>query len=121
MYSEKIAENFSFPTHNGIIDPCDLTLENKDPVCGDQVNITADIKDGSIVRARFKAWGCAASIASANIFCSWMEGKTVEEIIAADRETLAGILGELRPEQRHCIDILHHLASAVKQQVETVS
>lgn len=115
MYSELIGLNFSNPTHNGVVDHPDVTLENFDPVCGDQVRVTLRLDDkGKISAARFEGWGCATSIAASNIFCHWLEKKSLAQVVSATTEELACLLGELAPEQRHCIEILVRLVEQVK-------
>lgn len=109
MYSELIVENFSNPTHNGTLENYSVLLENKNPVCGDHITITLATDQNTITQAKFQAWGCATSIASANIFCNWIEGKNIAELKSMTRTQLEALLGELAPEQYHCLDILANL------------
>jgi len=109
MFSKRIAENFTNPTHGGELSEPKIVLENKDPVCGDQIRISIDVESGVISRACFQAWGCATSLATANILCAWMEGKSLAECAAASPEVLAEQLGALSPEQRHCLEIANNL------------
>lgn len=118
MFSKRIADNFTQPTHGGEVKDPNLILENKDPVCGDQIHITLAVEDGHITKARFRAWGCATSLATANILCSWMEGKRLAHCAAATPEMLADELGELMPEQRHCHVIAINLVGQLTQEVE---
>lgn len=117
MFSAKIAENFTNPTHGGEVSEPQVVLENKDPVCGDQIKITLSVSDGVIDTARFRAWGCATSLATANILCAWMEGKRLADCAAATPEDLANELGELTPEQRHCHEIAINLARQMDVEV----
>jgi len=109
MYSPEIVANFSDPTHNGVLESPDRQVETKDPVCGDQVKLWLSLQDERVASARFQAWGCATSVASANILCKWMEGRRIDEIAAATAEDLAALLGAVRPEQTHCIHIMQTL------------
>lgn len=113
MFSTRIVKNFTTPTHSGFIDPADIILENKDPVCGDQIRISMEVRNGRVQRARFRAWGCATSLATANIICTWMEGKSLERCASASPDELADVLGELSPEQRHCHAIAVNLLKQV--------
>lgn len=114
MFSARIAENFTNPTHGGEVASPQIVLENKDPVCGDQIHIAIGVKNGMIAQARFKAWGCATSLATANILCAWMEGKPLADCAAATPEILAEQLGILAPEQRHCHVIAINLVAQLK-------
>jgi nitrogen fixation NifU-like protein len=62
----------------------------------------------------FQAWGCATSIATANIFCSLINGNEIEMVVNYDRSELDTILGKLEPSQHHCLDILHELHDKLK-------
>lgn len=114
MFSARIAENFTNPTHGGVVADPQIVLENKDPVCGDQIRITIAVNDGMITEARFQAWGCATSLATANILCAWFEGKPLADCAAATPETLAEQLGSLTPEQRHCQVIAVNLVAQLQ-------
>lgn len=119
MYSELISENFANPTHNGALDDPDAVLENIDPVCGDQVKVSLAIDGGKISMARFQGWGCATSIAASNLFCRWLEGKTLDEIADVQPEMMSDLLGDLAPEQLHCVDMLVRIAGQVTTKTET--
>ncbi|MEW7976591.1 MAG: iron-sulfur cluster assembly scaffold protein [Candidatus Sedimenticola endophacoides] len=115
MYSELISENFSNPTHNGVLDKPDVMLKNVDPVCGDQVQVSLTVNDdGTILSAKFQAWGCATSIAASNLFCKWLEGKSLREVSMAKPALLSELLGDLAPEQRHCVEMLVRMVGQVK-------
>jgi len=115
MFSQRIADNFTNPTHGGEVAEPALVLESKDPVCGDQIRITIGVTNDNISSARFRAWGCATSVATANILCAWMEGKPVSECAHASAEALADELGELSPEQRHCHEIAVSLVGQLSE------
>lgn len=114
MFSARIAENFTSPTHGGEVADPQIVLENKDPVCGDQIHISIAVDNGLITQARFRAWGCATSLATANILCVWMEGKPLADCAAATPEVLAEQLGTLTPEQRHCHEIAVNLVAQLQ-------
>lgn len=113
MYSPEIVANFTHPTHNGALDAPDRLVETKDPVCGDQVKLWLTLKENHVETARFQAWGCATSVASANILCNWIEGRHIDEIAAATSTDLAALLGTVRPEQTHCIHIMQTLIDEI--------
>ncbi|WP_133408196.1 iron-sulfur cluster assembly scaffold protein [Parashewanella tropica] len=109
MYNEIIIDNFSNPQNVGELSAADLVLEIGNPVCGDRIKVYLDITDNLINRAVFKAWGCATSIATANVFCSSIEGQNGAEIALRQPEDIEAMLGELEPSQNHCLQILEEL------------
>ncbi|MCV2881301.1 iron-sulfur cluster assembly scaffold protein [Actibacterium sp. XHP0104] len=116
MFSDLIVDNFTSPTHAGEIDAPVLVLENKDPVCGDQIRIGLAVENGQITSARFRAWGCATSMATANILCKWLEGRGVQDCAEASAEEISALLGQLSPEQRHCQHIAQNLVRQLAAQ-----
>jgi nitrogen fixation NifU-like protein len=118
MYSELISNNFANPTHNGVLDEPDAVLENVDPVCGDQVKVSLALDGEKISMARFRAWGCATSIAASNLFCRWLEGKTLDELAEVQPEMMSDLLGDLAPEQLHCVDMLVRMVGQVTKKTD---
>ncbi len=110
MFNDIIVENFTNPCHQGEIENAALRLEIGNPVCGDRMLITLETEaDGQVRDARFQAWGCATSIATANVFCRYVTGRDLAQLRAATATEIAGLLGELEPSQNHCLDMLRNL------------
>jgi|688.fasta_scaffold17723_10 nitrogen fixation NifU-like protein len=114
MYNDIIITNFSDPKHSGEIQNPHLELEVGNSVCGDRIRIQMAMEGNRITRGVFQAWGCATSIATANIFCSLINGNEIEMVVNYDRSELDTILGKLEPSQHHCLDILHELHDKLK-------
>jgi|SRR5437867_7042575 len=68
---------------------------------GEFLRIQLRVRRGRIQEARFKAFGCSSSIASASLACEWAEGKTLQEAESIQEAELSAAL-ELPPEKRHC-------------------
>ena len=115
MYNDIIIENFSDPQYSGDLQNPSLELEVGNPVCGDRIRIQMNISDGKISQGVFRAWGCATSVATANIFCTSIHGHTIASIIKRSSSEIAQMLGELEPSQYHCLDILHELHQQLEQ------
>ena len=60
---------------------------------GDLIRIQLWVPRGRVVEgARFKAFGCASSIAAASLAAEWAEGRTLEEVLAIRGADLAADL-----------------------------
>ncbi|SHO56622.1 iron-sulfur cluster assembly scaffold protein [Vibrio quintilis] len=118
MFNSILVQHFSSPTHQGELADPDTTLALGNPVCGDKVNIdlkfAASGKDAQIIQARFRAWGCATSLAMANAFCSYVEGRSVDSLTELKEHAISALLGELEPSQQHCLDMLNELFQQLK-------
>ncbi|MCD4784585.1 MAG: iron-sulfur cluster assembly scaffold protein [Candidatus Eremiobacteraeota bacterium] len=101
-YSETVLERFKSPHHAGKIKDLDGVGEAGDPSCGDMTRIYIKVKDDIITDARFKVIGCAAAIASSDMACDLIIGKTIEEALKVTNEEVIKKLGGLPEEKEHC-------------------
>ena len=102
LYSETVMDHFMNPRNMGEIEDASGVAEVGNPACGDVMRLSLKIKDGIIVDARFKTFGCTASIASSSITTELIKGKSVEEALALSNETVVEALGGLPPAKIHC-------------------
>ena len=114
MYNDIIITNFSEPENSGEIQNPHLEFEVGNSVCGDRIRIQVEMDGEKIAKGVFRAWGCATSVATANIFCSLINGNTITNVVNRDRSELDQMLGELEPSQHHCLDILHELHNKLR-------
>lgn len=49
-------------------------------------------EEGEVEDCRFKAWGCAGTIACASLVAEWLPGRTLDEVRAADVRSLTSEL-----------------------------
>ncbi len=111
MYSPLVIEHFSNPSYVGDISNPEHEFEVGNSVCGDRIRIQLNSDAENVDRIVFRAWGCATSIATADIFCKSVAGKSYADIEARNEEEIRNLLGELEPSQKHCIDIMMSLHS----------
>ncbi len=81
-YSEKVMEHFSNPRNVGTLDkesPDVGTGVVGSPACGDVMKMQIEVKDGIIVDAKFKTFGCGSAIAASSVATEWLKGKTLDE------------------------------------------
>jgi nitrogen fixation NifU-like protein len=62
--------------------------EVRNPACGDEIALTADLSGGRIAGLRFYAQGCAVSVASATALCEELNGLALPEAVGRIREAL---------------------------------
>ncbi|MBU2567782.1 MAG: Fe-S cluster assembly scaffold protein NifU [Elusimicrobia bacterium] len=102
QYSEKVMEHFRNPRNVGEIENPDGTGRAGNPVCGDIMELYIKVKDGRIVDAKFKTFGCGAAIATSSMVTQMVKGKTIEEALNISNKTVAENLGGLPPIKMHC-------------------
>ncbi|WNO60624.1 iron-sulfur cluster assembly scaffold protein [Rheinheimera sp. MMS21-TC3] len=109
MYNDIIIKNFTEPHNVGDLESADYEIEIGNPVCGDRIKVQLLVTDKVINKAVFRAWGCATSVATANIFCSSIAGEAYDNISQRQPLEIGQMLGELEPSQQHCVEILVEL------------
>lgn len=105
MYSEKVMDHFMNPRNVGEISDADGIGMEGNPTCGDVMKIFIKVEDGRIVDAKFKTFGCGASIAVSSMVTEMVKGKTLEEALQISKETVADALGGLPPQKMHCSNL----------------
>lgn len=79
-----------------------------------QMQVRIDARSHRIAEARFKAFGCAWSIAACSFLTGWVTGRTVEQALAEAAEAMTAGL-QLPPERvRHAVLVAEALRAAVQ-------
>jgi nitrogen fixation NifU-like protein len=105
MYSEILMEHFSNPRNVGEIPDADGVGEEGNPVCGDVMRIYIKVREGRIVDAKFRTFGCGAAIAVSSMITEMVKGKTLQEALEISKEQVAQALGGLPPQKMHCSNL----------------
>ena len=79
LYQEIILDHYRRPRNKGKLAPADFAAREYNPLCGDEIEVTARLADGKIADVKFDGHGCSISQASASIMTQKLMGKTVSE------------------------------------------
>lgn len=101
-YSAKVMDHFMNPRNMGEIEDADAVGTVGNPACGDVMRLFLKIKDGIIIDAKFKTFGCGAAIATSSMATEMIKGKTIEEARSITNQTVAEALDGLPPIKMHC-------------------
>ena len=102
IYSAKIMDHFSNPRNVGEIEDADGVGYVGNPVCGDVMQMFIKVKDGLIIDAKFKTFGCGAAIATSSMATELIKGKKIEDALKITNETVAEALGGIPKVKMHC-------------------
>lgn len=102
MYSEKVVDHFTNPRNVGEIEDASGVGTVGNAKCGDIMRVFLDIKDGVIIDAKFKTFGCGAAIATSSMATELIIGKTVNEALLITNKTVMEALEGLPPAKVHC-------------------
>ena len=93
LYRDNIIDHYQNPRNYGVLDQPDITYEDSNPVCGDEIRMDLKVQDGRVVDARFQGHGCSISQASASMLTEEIIGKTLDEVKQIDKHYLLQLLG----------------------------
>ncbi len=106
VYSEVVKEHFLNPRNFLMGDEklfkYDAVGTVGNPICGDQMRMYIQVKDGRIVDVRWKTYGCASAIASTSALSELAKGRTLEEALKISAEEIDDFLGKLPKHKFHC-------------------
>jgi len=101
-YSEKVMDHFMHPRNVGEMENPDGVGKVGNPICGDIMEMYIKVKDGVIVDAKFKTFGCGAAIATSSMATELVKGKSIEEALKLTNQAVAEALGGLPAIKMHC-------------------
>lgn len=104
LYREQIIDRYQSPLFKGELDPNDISFEDSNPLCGDEIRIDLRIDEHDLVHeAVFSGHGCAISQASADLLMERIQGKSLDEVKSLTKEDILEMLGiELGPVRLKC-------------------
>jgi nitrogen fixation NifU-like protein len=94
LYREQILEHYKRPHNWGEMDDPDLSFEDYNPLCGDELKVMLRVDDDGVVQdVRFAGHGCAISQAAASLASDEVKGMRVDELVKLDRDFILDLLG----------------------------
>ncbi|XP_014279156.3 iron-sulfur cluster assembly scaffold protein IscU [Halyomorpha halys] len=104
-YHKNVIDHYENPRNVGSLDKNDSNVGTGlvgAPACGDVMKLQIKVdKDGKIVDAKFKTFGCGSAIASSSLATEWVKGKTVDDALKLKNSDIAKELA-LPPVKLHC-------------------
>lgn len=105
-YSKKVIRHFTNPKHFGEIKNADGVGRVGNPACGDIMTLYIKVeKKGrteKIKNIKFNTLGCAAAIATTDILCDLVKGKTIKQALKIKSQDIIDGLDGLPPIKIHC-------------------
>jgi nitrogen fixation protein NifU and related proteins len=86
LYREIILDHYRNPRNRGeLTSPPATRVEGFNPLCGDEIVLYLDVKDGVVHDIRIGGQGCSISQSSASMMSSAVKGKSLDEVRALSR------------------------------------
>jgi len=103
FFRQNILDHYQNPRNYGTLEHPDISAEDSNPLCGDEIRIDLHVKDGIIEDVRFSGKGCSISRAAASMLTEEIRGKTLEEVKRIGKDDVLEMLGiELGPVRLKC-------------------
>ncbi len=114
MYSEKILNIFSNLECYGAVKRPSAMGTYKNEKTGEVVKLSIKLEEGKITDARFKTFGCVASIVASEIACEMIYNKYIVDIKKITASDILAQVGAL-PEDKHsaCQNVLMALKELI--------
>ena len=94
LYQDIVLDHYRRPRNRGKAVPADVQAKEYNPLCGDEIEVTARLADGKIAEIKFDGHGCSISQASASIMTQKLAGKTLQEAAGFIDDFLKMMRGE---------------------------
>jgi nitrogen fixation NifU-like protein len=91
-YQEELMDIFKNPHNRGRISSPSVSVSRKNPMCGDELTLELDIKNGIVCDAKFDGSACSISVISSSILTDYLIGKKVEEAKKLTKEDLLKLI-----------------------------
>jgi len=103
-YSKEMLDHCENPRNVGSLDENDKSVGTGlvgSPRCGDILKFQIKVKDGKIIDAKFKTFGCGGAIAASSLTSEKVIGKTLDEALKVQNKEIVDEL-QLPPIKVHC-------------------
>jgi len=101
-YTKKLMKHFKNPKFVKKIKNPDAVGEVGNIICGDIMHLELKIEKGKIKDIGFQTFGCPAAVASSDVVCELVKGKTLEEAKKLKKDGVIKKLGGMPLIKIHC-------------------
>ncbi len=101
-YTNEVKKRFLNPTYFGEIKNAGGIGKVGNPKCGDQMAVYIKVKKNKIEKASFQTLGCVAAIATSDIVCEMIIGKTLDRAYNITEKEMIKGLEKLPAVKVHC-------------------
>ncbi len=106
-YNPRVIDHLVRPRNVGEIDGATGMGESGDAACGDVARFSVLVRDNVLEDVRYKAYGCAASIAAGSALSELARGRSILDAARVSKIDLEGALGgSLPPGKEHALTLV---------------
>ena len=82
LYREYILDHYKNPRNFGDLPQPDAEFEDRNPLCGDEIDVYLQVDDGIVSDIKVGGQGCSISQSSASMMSQAVKGKSVDDVKA---------------------------------------
>jgi cysteine synthase B len=107
VYKEAILEHYRNPRNFGELDPADVCVHERNPLCGDQIALYLRFgADRRLQEVRFSGRGCVLTMAGASTLTERLVGKSLQELQQIEAAPLLELLdADPLPVRMKCVNL----------------
>jgi nitrogen fixation NifU-like protein len=98
LYREIILDHYRSPRNKRRGVEGAIAVKHDNPLCGDELHLAVDVKDGKLADVAFDGKGCSISQASASMMTEAVNGKSVDDALGL-AETIRLMMHGERPSE----------------------
>jgi nitrogen fixation NifU-like protein len=114
LYQEVILDHYRRPRNKGTLEAPTGSASLRNPVCGDEVDVQVELRDGKIADVKFGGRGCSISQASASMMTELVKGHTPKEARALAERFAAMVKGDAEAAQDEALGQARALSGVSK-------
>ena len=93
IYQEELLDHYENPSNYGSLSNPDISHEEDNPLCGDQIRMDLLVEEDKIKEVRFCGHGCTISQAAASMLTEMIEGKPLGEVKQLTKDDILDRIG----------------------------
>lgn len=115
-YTPEVIDHYSNPRNPGPLPDASGRGQAGQGTGGELlIQVAIRARDGVVEEARFRAFGCSASIASASVATELLTGRSLPAALELHAGEIEQVLGGLPPSKQHCAALAAAAACAAVQ------
>jgi nitrogen fixation NifU-like protein len=99
IYKETILDHYKNPRNKRELSGAVVTKTKNNPLCGDEITVSANLEDGKLLEITFQGAGCSISQSSASMMTEAVAGKTVDDALGLAANVRGMLAGEVEPDE----------------------
>jgi nitrogen fixation NifU-like protein len=106
IYKEVILDHYKSPRNKRELPAANHVCTRNNPLCGDEITVSADVEEGRLAAVTFQGAGCSISQSSASMMTEAVTGTSVPDALALAADFRGMMAGEVEPDEERFGDLV---------------